>query len=194
MNRERAELKRNRMHGGKLRAAAAEMEIEIRRSVRIRGHQRMGALRNCGRHRRQDDRAATAAIAGTLRDQIAPGLAFLRATIATSARRFSKIPRFSCGAHAGEFGERADALGALRRAAICQTPASVFSICARSASDRVLSVFCFSSGVSSKNWLNPSAILVLFGSDSAFQARARHPAACARHFPAGCCSKSTCEK
>ena len=35
---------------------------------------------------------------------------------------------------------------------------SVFSICRRSASDKVLSVFFFSSGVSSKNWLNWAVI------------------------------------
>ena len=54
---------------------------------------------------------------------------------------------------------------------------SVFSICCRSASDRVLSVFFFSTGVSSKNWLNWAVIFWRWSSESVFQ--------CAKSGPRG---------
>ena len=134
---ERTEMKRNRMHGGKLKRARRKWKFEIRRSV-VSSWPRAGG--NSGRRRAarggmRGSGGGSGGQSGTLRHQIAPGLAFLRATFATSVRRFSEIPRCSAALMLANFAKlrthwRRCCGGNL------SNDCRVFSICARSASDK----------------------------------------------------------
>src|SRR5260221_490567 len=152
MNRERTEMKGNRMHGGKLRGDGGNGELEF-------CHQRLVATTGWGR-------TCGITCIGSGGMMSAFGNGGQRGTCVTRSRQAWRSFGGICDQRSASFRNCARSAG-LKPANLvkawmhyrrCCTGSLSKDcrgcfICRRSASESVLSDFCFSAGVSSKNWL-----------------------------------------